>query len=248
MKIKNILISQPAPNGCSPYEEIKEKYGLNVDFIPFIRVQGLSAKDFRAQRINLTEHTAVVFTSRSAIDTFFTLSEELRVTIPDSMKYFCSTEAVALYLQKYIVYRKRKIFFGKGNIPSLIEAVGSKHKNEKFLLTLADCYNPDLPKAFENAGLTFTKAILTRTLNEDLSGVDLKKYQMLIFYTPADVRSLLDNFPEFKQNATLFGTFGKATAAALKEAKLEPCFQAPTPEAPSIAQALTLYLEKEKQS
>lgn len=246
MRIKNILISQPAPNGCSPYEEIREKYGLVIDFIPFIRVEGLSAKDFRAQRINILDHTAVVFTSRSAIDTFFSLSEELRTTIPDAMKYFCTTEAVAVYLQKYIVYRKRKIFFGKGNIPSLIEAIGSKHKNERFLLTLADSYNPDLPLAFENAGLDFTKAIFTRTLMEDLSKINLRKYQLLIFYSPADVRSLIENFPDFKQNSTLFGTFGKATAAALKEARLEPCFQAPTPEAPSIAQALTIYLEKEK--
>ncbi|HQB23555.1 MAG TPA: uroporphyrinogen-III synthase, partial [Bacteroidales bacterium] len=122
----------------------------------------------------------------------------------------------------------------------------SKHKNERFLLTLADCHNPDLPLAFENAGLDFTKAIFTRTLMEDLSKINLRKYQLLIFYSPADVRSLIENFPDFKQNSTLFGTFGKATAAALKEARLEPCFQAPTPEAPSIAQALTIYLEKEK--
>ncbi|NLA15910.1 MAG: uroporphyrinogen-III synthase [Bacteroidales bacterium] len=246
MKIKNILISQPKPNGYSPYEEIIEKYGLNIDFIPFIRVEGLSAKDFRAQRINVLDHTAIIFTSRSAIDSFFSLSEEMRIAIPDTMKYFCSTEAVAFYLQKYIVYRKRRIFFGKGNLASIIEAIGSKHKNERFLFTLADCYNPDLPLAFEKAGLTFTKAILTRTLTEDLSKVDLKKYQLLIFYSPAEVRSFMENFPDFKQNSTLFGTFGNATAATLKDANLKPCFQAPTPEAPSIAQALTNYLEKDK--
>lgn len=246
MKIRNILISQPTPNGCSPYVEIKEKFGLNIDFIPFIRVAGLSAKDFRIQRINILDHTAVVFTSRSAIDSFFHLSEEMRITIPETMKYFCMTEAVAFYLQKYIVYRKRKIFSGKGNIPSLVEIINPKHKNEVFLLTLADCYNPELPLAFEKAGLKFTKAILTRTIMEDLSGVDLKKYQMLVFYSPADVRSLLENFPDFKQNSVLFGTFGNATATALKEASLQACFEAPTPEAPSIARALMLYLEKNK--
>ncbi len=246
MKIKNILISQPTPNGCSPYVEVIDKFGLSIDFIPFIRVEGLSAKDFRTQRVSIPDHTAVVFTSRSAIDSFFHLCEELRITIPETLKYFCMTEAVAFYLQKYIVYRKRKIFFGKGNIPSLLEAIGPKHKNEKFLLTLADCYKPELPHTFEKAGLKFTKAILTRTKMEDLSTVDLKKYQMMVFYSPADVRSLMENFPDFKQNSILFGTFGNATALALKEASLQSCFEAPTKEAPSIAQALMLYLDKNK--
>ena len=134
MKIKNILISQPNPNGSSPYVEVKEKFGLNIDFIPFIRVEGLSAKDFRVQRVNIPDHSAVVFTSRSAVDSFFHLCEEMRITIPESMKYFCITEAIAFYLQKYIIYRKRKICFGKGNVPSLLETIGSKHKTENFLL------------------------------------------------------------------------------------------------------------------
>ena len=246
MKIKNILISQPTPNGGSPYVEIKDKFNLNIDFVPFIRVEGLSAKDFRLQRIALADHTAVVFTTRSAIDSFFHLCEEMRVTIPETLKYFCMTEAVAFYLQKYIVYRKRKVFFGKGNIPSLIDAIVPKHKKETFLLTLADCYNPEFPQAFEKAGLKYTKAILTHTLMEDLSFLELKKYQMLVFYSPADVRSLLENFPEFRQNGLLFGTFGAATAYALKEANLQSCFEAPTPEAPSVAQALMRYLEKNK--
>ncbi|MDD4919464.1 MAG: uroporphyrinogen-III synthase [Bacteroidales bacterium] len=246
MKIRNILISQPTPNGGSPYVEIKDKFSLNIDFVPFIRVEGLSAKDFRLQRINLPDHTAVVFTSRSAIDSFFHLCEEMRITIPETMKYFCMTEAVAFYLQKYIVFRKRKVFCGKGNIPTLIDAIVPKHKNETFLLTLADCYNPEFPLAFEKAGLKYTKAILTHTLLEDLSFLELKKYQMLVFYSPADVRSLQENFPEFRQDGILFGTFGAATASALKEANLQACFEAPTPEAPSVAQALMLYLEKNK--
>ncbi|MDD2289069.1 MAG: uroporphyrinogen-III synthase [Bacteroidales bacterium] len=246
MKIKNILISQPSPNGGSPYVEIKEKFSLNIDFVPFIRVEGLSAKNFRLQRITLPDHTAIIFTTRSAIDSFFHLCEEMRVTIPETMKYFCMTESVAFYLQKYIVFRKRKVFFGKGNIQSLIDTIVPKHKNETFLLTLADCYNPEFPLAFEKAGLKYTKAILTHTLLEDLSFLELKKYQMLIFYSPADVRSLLENFPEFRQDGILFGTFGAATASALKEANLQSCFEAPTPEAPSVAQALMLYLEKNK--
>ena len=246
MKIKNILITQPAPNGGSPYLEIKEKFNLNIDFIPFIRVEGLSARDFRSQRVNLQDHSAVVFTSRSAIDSFFHLCEEMRLTIPESLKYFCMTESVAFYLQKYIIYRKRKIFYGKGNIPSLIETIGSKHKNDTFLLTLADCYKPELPQAFDKAGLKYTKAILTHTIIEDLSPVELKKYQMMVFYSPGDVRSLLENFPDFKQDSVLFGTFGANTATALKEANLQACFEAPTPEAPSVAQALMLYLEQHK--
>ncbi len=246
MKIKNILISQPNPNGSSPYVEVKEKFGLNIDFIPFIRVEGLSAKDFRVQRVNILDHSAVVFTSRSAVDSFFHLCEEMRITIPESMKYFCITEAIAFYLQKYIIYRKRKICFGKGNVPSLLESIGSKHKTENFLLTLADNYKPELPKAFEKAGLKHTKAILNRTITEDLSNLELTHYQMLIFYSPTDIKSLLENFPDFKQNDTLIGTFGPTTATALKEANLQSCFEAPTPEAPSVAQALMLYLEKKK--
>ncbi len=246
MKIKNILISQPNPNGGSPYVEVKEKFGVSIDFIPFIRAQGLSAKDFRAQHITVLDHTAVVFTSRTAIDSFFHLCEEMRITVPENMKYFCMTEAIALYLQKYIVYRKRKISFGQGTVPSLMESIGPKHKGENFLLALADNYKPDIPDAFDAAGLKHTNAILHRTVSEDVSALNLSKYQMIVFYSPADIKSLFENFPDFKQNDTLFVTFGTKTATALKEANLSACIEAPSPEAPSIAKALLLYFDKEK--
>lgn len=243
MEIKHILISQPNPNGSSPYVEVQDKFHLNVDFIPFIKVQGVSARDFRAQRITILDHTAIVFTSRMAIDSFFHLCEELRVTVPEDMKYFCMTEAIAFYLQKYIVYRKRKISYGKGNVASLLEAIGNKHKNEKFLLAMADTFKPEFPEAFEKAGLSYTKGIFLHTVCEDLTKVDLSKYQMLVFYSPSDVKSLFENYPNFEQGDTLFATFGPATAQALKEAHLHSCFEAPTPEAPSIAKALSIYLE-----
>lgn len=246
MKIKNILISQPNPNGGSPYIEIKEKFGVAIDFVPFISAQGLSAKDFRAQHISVLDHTAIVFTSRTAIDSFFHLCEEMRITVPETMKYFCMTEAIAFYLQKYIVYRKRKISYGKGTVASLIEAIGPKHKGENFLLALADNYKPDLPNAFASAGLKHTNAILHRTVSENVTALDLSKYQMIVFYSPADIKSLFENFPDFQQNDMLFVTFGTNTATALKEAHLTASIEAPTPEAPSVAKALLLYLEKEK--
>lgn len=246
MRIKNILISQPEPTGGSPYTEVQEKYGLHIDFVPFIKVEGLCAKDFRLQRITILDHTAIVFTTRSAIDAFFHLCEEMRITIPETMKYFCITEAIAFYLQKYIVYRKRKISFGKGNIASLMETIGPKHKGENFLLTLADNYKPELPNAFIQAGLKHTKAILHRTVFEDISQVDLSKYQMVVFYSPADVKSLIHSFPDFHQEQLLFASFGPTTAASLKEANIQTCFEAPTPEAPSIAKALMIYMDKNK--
>ena len=244
MTVKRILIAQPEPSGASPYADLMEKHKVKVDFQPFVHVEGLSAKEFRTQRIDILKHTAVVFTARTAVDHFFRLSEELRVTVPETMKYFCMTDAIANYLQKYIVYRKRKIFFGNGTIASLIESVGVKHKGELFLLALADNYKPEIPKAFEKAKLKSTKAILYRTVNTDLSSLELKKFDMLVFYSPAEIKSLFDNFPDFKQNSTLLATFGATTAKALKEQKLAAALEAPTPEAPSMAKALELYFKK----
>ena len=244
MKNKQILISQPNPNGSSPYFELSEKYGVTVEFFPFFRVESLTPKEFRAQKVNILDHTAVVFTARTAIDTFFRLCEEIRITIPESMKYFCMSESVAFYLQKYIIYRKRKIFFGKGDIASMLEVIGNKHKDEKFLLALADNYKPEIPKSFEKAKLKSTRAILYRTVNSDLRTLDLKKYGMLVFYSPADVKSLFDNFPDFQQEELLFATFGPATAKALKAAKCKATIEAPSPEAPSITKALVLYFDR----
>ena len=197
MKVKKILISQPAPTNGSPYTEIISKYKVDIDFVPFFHVEPLQAKEFRLQKVNILEHTAVVFTSRSAIDAFFKISEEMRVAIPETMKYFCVSESIALYLQKYIVYRKRKIFFGNGQSSSIIDAIGAKHKNEHFMLAVADNGNKtDLPKIFTKNKLKHSTAIMVKTVYSNLSSVNVKSYDMLVFYSPSDVKALRDNFPD----------------------------------------------------
>ena len=243
MKIKNILISQPEPTNGSPYSDLISKHKINIDFIPFFRVEALSAKEFRMQKVSIPEATAVVFSARSAIDAFFKICEELRITIPETMKYFCISEAVALYLQKYIVYRKRKIFYGNGTNSSIIDLVGSKHKNENFMLAAADNCKTDLHKLFVKAKIKHTTAVFVKTVNSDLSTINLENYDFLVFYSPSDVKSLQENFPDFTQKDLKFATFGTGTLKALKAAKLSAEVTAPTPEVPSIAKALQLYLE-----
>ena len=244
MKVKNILISQPQPPNSSPYTEIISKYGINIDFCPFFRMESLTAKEFRAQKINILDFTAIVFTSRTTIDAFFHLCEELRVAVPETMKYFCVSEAIALYLQKYIVYRKRKIFFGNGTQSSIIDAIGTKHKDEKFLIATADNNKNDVQKLFSKTKFKFDSAVFVKTTKNDLSGLSLSKYQMMVFYSPSDMKSLLESFPEFKQGDLLIATFGPATAKAVKDAGFEIAIEAPSPQVPSIAKALALYLEK----
>lgn len=244
MKISNILISQPAPANNSPYAELISKYGVNIDFQPFFRVEPLNAKEFRVQKINILDFTAIVFTARTTIDAFFRLCEELRITVPETMKYFCNSEAIALYLQKHIVYRKRKIFFGNGTLSSIIDIIGTKHKDENFLLATADNVKGDLHKLFAKAKLKHDSAAFIKTINIDLHEVKLSKYQMLVFYSPSDIKSLQENFPDFNDKDIKFATFGTTTAKAMKSAKLTPTIIAPTPEAPSIAKALLLYFEK----
>ena len=246
MSVKKILISQQQPMTASPYASIAEKFGVEMDFKPFFKIEPLTSREFRSQRINILDHTAIVFSARTTIDAFFQLCEELRVKVPETMKYFCTTEAVANYLQKHIVYRKRKIFFGKGTVDSIIEAIGTKHKNETFLIAATDSTKPDVLKAFTKAKLKFQSAVFCKTMYSDMKEWDLHKYQMLVCYSPLDVKSLQDNFPEFKQENIKFLAFGPATAKALKDAGIEVEITAPTPEAPSVAQALLIYLEKNK--
>lgn len=242
---KRILISQPAPTAGSPYTDLVNKYGLDIDFIPFFKVEPVSLNDFRSQRVNILDYTAIVFSSRTAIDSFFNLAKKMRVAIPETMKYFCQSEAIALYLQKYIVYRKRKIFFGNGTSASLIDCIGTKHKNEKFLISCTDSLRSDVKAMFTNAKYNFGSAILVRTVCSDIKqNVDLSKYGMVVFYSPSDVKSLFQNFPEFTQNKLLFATYGKSTAKAAKEASLSIEIEAPTPESPSIAAALSNYFAK----
>jgi uroporphyrinogen-III synthase len=245
MIIKNVLVAQAAPADASPYEELAGKYNIKIEFCPFIHVEQLSVKEFKAQKVDILKHTAVIFISRTGVDHFFNLCEEMRIAIPYTMKYFCLTGAIAFYLQKYIVYRKRKIFYGNGTIESVIEAIGTKHKSEIFLLALAGNSKPEIPKAFEKAKMKHTKAIIYRTENSDLSHIKLSRYDMLVFYSAAEVKSLIDNFPDFKQNGTKLAAFGAATLKALKAAKLKATVEAPTPEAPSMAKALELFLAKQ---
>ena len=241
---KKILVAQPAPKNNSPYAELETKYRLSFDFCPFFTVNPVSTRSFRGQHVNILDYTAIVFTSRSLIDSFFHICEETRVTVPEDMKYFCQNQQIALYLQKYIVYRKRKIFFGDGKPLSVVNAIGAKHKNEKFLIACTDGLRPDMAMAFETAGLKYGSAVFMNTVVSDIKHLDLSSYSALVCYSPCDVRSLLENFPEFKQENLLLATFGVNTAKAARDAGLNVEIMAPTPEAPSIAQALNLYCSK----
>lgn len=244
MKVKSILVSQPEPGTAkSPYYELAEKNGLKIDFRPFIQVEGVSAKEFRKTRIHILDHTAVIFTSRTAIDHFFRISQELRITVPDSMKYFCISEATAFYLQKYIVYRKRKIFYADGRFSDLT-SVMKKHKDEKFLVPLSDIHKQEIPMLLDKEGYKYTKAILYRTVSSDLSDLSDIKYDVLVFFSPSGIKSLFQNFPEFKQNDTLIACFGPTTAKAVHDAGLRLDIEAPTSQAPSMTMALEQYIKK----
>ena len=244
MKIKKVLISQPKPQTeKSPYFCLADKNNLKIDFRQFIQVEGVSAKEFRQTRIDILEHTAIIFTSKTAIDHFFRICEELRFTVPDSMKYFCVSESIAYYLQKYIVYRKRKIFYGTNNFKDLLEVL-LKHKEENYLIPLSDTHNDDIPGILTKNKLRFTKAILYRTVSSDLSDLADIDYDLLVFYSPSGIKSLLENFPNFDQNNTKIASFGPATAKAVKDAGLRLDIQAPMPNAPSMTMALEQYINK----
>ena len=243
MEIKRVLISQPEPSGASPYTELISKWGLTIDFRPFFRVEGVSVRDFVAQRVTILDYTAIVFTSRTAIDSFFHICEQTRVAVPETMKYFCQSEAIAVYLQKYIVYRKRKIFFGSGTVASMVQAIGAKHRNENFLIACTDNLKPEVHKLFTKEKLKHGSAVFVRTVSNDLSGLNPHDYQVVAFYSPSDVKSLQEAYPDFEQKDLVFATFGPSTAKAMEEAGLKVDIKAPTPNAPSIAEALSNYLE-----
>ena len=245
MSVKNILISQQQPTTASPYTSIADKFGVNFDFKPFFKIEPLTSREFRAQRINILDHTAIVFSARSTIDAFFQLCEELRVKVPETMKYFCTTEAVANYLQKHIVYRKRKIFFGDGKPDSIIGLIGTKHKAEKFLIATAESSTKDaVTKAFETQKYDFETAVFVKPVSQDIKDVDLHSYDMIVFFNPADVKSLHENQPEFTQGDIKFVSYGKSIVGAMEEAGLKIEISAPTVEAPSVAKALEIYLAK----
>lgn len=246
MKIKSILVSQPEPQTAkSPYFELAEKNGLKIDFRPFIQVEGVPAKEFRQTRIKILDHSAVIFTSRTAIDHYFRICQEMRITVPDSMKYFCISEATAFYLQKYIVYRKRKIFYANGTFTDLT-SVMKKHADEQFLVPLSDIHKQEIPNLLDKGGYKYTKAILYRTVSADLSDLADIKYDVLVFFSPSGIKSLYQNFPEFEQNSTRIACFGPSTAKAVQEAGLRLDIEAPTSQAPSMTMALEQYIKKNK--
>jgi uroporphyrinogen-III synthase len=244
MKIKKILVSQPQPaSEKSPYHELALKNNVKIDFRPFIHVEGIACKEFRKQRVDILNHTAVIFTSKTAINHFFRIAEEMRVTVPDPMKYFCISESVAFYLQKYIVYRKRKIFYGQGKFSDLIDII-TKHSEEKFLVPLSDQHMEEIPQLLENNNIRYTKAILYRTVCSDLSDLSAINYDVLVFFSPSGVKSLLHNFPKFKQNNIKIASFGETTARAVKDAGLRLDLQAPLPHAPSMTMALDQFIKE----
>ena len=245
MKIKNILVSQPEPVDLekSPYGELAKNHNLNIDFNKFIKIEGVTSKEFRQTRIQLLDFTAIIFTSRNAVDHFFRLAKDLRVEIPDDMKYFCISESTAFYLQKYVQYRKRKIFHGKQSFEQLMELI-KKHKDEKYLLPCSDIHKASMTRMLEESNIDYQKAVFYKTLASDLSHLDIKEYDMLIFFSPSGVKSLIKNFPEFKQNSTLIAAFGPTTAKAVDDAGLKLNIAAPTKTAPSMTMAIEQYIQK----
>lgn len=244
MKVKTILVSQPKPESeRSPYFDLMDRCNVKIDFRPFIHIEGVPGKEFRKERINILDYKAVIFTSRNAVDHFFRICEELRITVPDSMKYFCISESTAYYLQKYVVYRKRKIFHGKLKFSDLIDVI-NKHSQEKFLLPCSDIHKQEIPKVLEENNIDFDKAVLYRTVCSDLSDLKDVNYDVLVFFSPSGIKSLFQNFPEFEQNSTRIAVFGPTTAKAAEDAKLRIDISAPQPEAPSMSMALEHYIKK----
>jgi uroporphyrinogen-III synthase len=243
--IKKILVSQPEPgDGKSPYYDIADKYGVQIVFRPFIKIESVNAKEFRAQRVNILDHTAIIFTAKTAIDHFFRLSEELRIQIPEMMKYFCVTEAIAVYLQKYIVYRKRKIFYPQSGKKEDMMIPINKHSKETFLLPMSDVHKEDLTHLLDEKKIKYNKAIMYKTVSNDFQEEEIFDYDVLLFFSPAGISSLLKNFPKFNQNGTAIGTFGPTTAKAVRDAGLRLDIEAPSEETPSMTAALENYLKK----
>jgi len=246
--VKKILITQPKPDGeKSPYFDLAKKHGINLDFHPFIVVDGIQAKDFRKQKIDIGSYTAVVFTSRNAIDHFFRICDEMKITVSQETKYFCITEAVALYLQKFILYRKRKVFYGAdGTNKSLFDVINKHKDNEKFLYPCSESFDSDITNWLKLNNCEHATPVLYRIISNDITEVMARGYDVICFFTPGGVKSLLENFPKFKQNGTAIGAFGINTFKAAEDAGLVLDIKAPQPQAPSMVSALELYLSSLK--
>ncbi len=243
-KVKSILVSQPEPSDKnSPYHKLADKYNLKIDFRQFIEIDPVDSKEFRRQKVNILDHTAVIFTSRNAVDHFFRLAAETKVEVPTDMKYFCISEQTANYLQKYIVIRKRKIFTGERTAQDLLEVI-KKHKKEKYIFPCSDIRKDDIPNFMDKNGCTWSELIIYRTVASDLSDLENVYYDILAFYSPSGIKSLFDNFPDFKQNKTRIAAFGPTTAKAVRDAGLILDIQAPLPNAPSMTGALEYYIKK----
>ena len=246
MKVSKILVSQPKPaSDKSPYFDIARKYGVTIDFKQFIQVESVSSKEFRQQKVTILDHTAIVFTSRHAIDHFFGLCAELRVAIPDNMKYFCVSETIALYIQKYVQYRKRKVFFGDNGKMEGLLPVMVKHKSEKYFVPLSSVHTDEIAQMLDANNLQHTEAVMYRTVSHIFEPGELDGYDMMIFFSPAGIVSLKENLPGFTQGEMKIACFGPATAAAIKEENLRLDLEAPTATAPSMTMALEQYLAKE---
>ena len=244
MKIKTILVSQPEPKiENSPYFDLEEKQKVKIDFRPFIHVEGVSAKEIRLQKVDFSIYSAVIMTSRNAVDHFFRIAKEMRFKVPDSMKYFCQSEPVALYLQNYVVYRKRKIYVGKRNFTDLVPLI-NKYKNEKFLLPSSDKLKSVIPKTLEDIGVQFKQAVFYKTVISDLSDLKNVYYDILVFFSPSGIDSLFHNFPNFKQNDTRIAVFGNTTVKAVENKGLRVDVAAPTTEMPSMTMALNKYIQE----
>ena len=246
MKFKTILISQPEPvNENSPYTRLREKHNLKIDFRPFIHVEGVDAKYVRRQKIDFADYTSVILTSRNSVDHFFRLAEDMRFKVSDATKYFCQSEAVAFYLQKYVVYRKRKIYVGEKSLTDL-ESVFKKFKDEKFLLPSSDILKPSTSSFLDSIGIDWTRAQLYKTVVSDLSDLRDVSYDVLVFFSPSGIQSLFHNFPDFEQNNTKIAVYGNTTVKAADEAKLRIDIKAPTEETPSMTMAIEKFISASK--
>lgn len=242
MKVKSILVSQPDPGDKkTPYHTLAEKFKLKLDFRPFIQVDPVAARELRKQRLDILNHTAVILTSRNAVDNFFRVAEEMKVELPPTMKYFCMNEGVSLYTQKYIVLRKRKMFFGKGQLPEFLTLLKG-HGKERFLFPCSNIRAEDIPNFLDQHKMNYTEAVMYKTVNADLSDLADVYYDIIVFFSPADIKSLFDNFPEFVQNNTRIAGWGKTTHQAIEEAQLINNIPAPSADAPSMVAALENYI------
>jgi uroporphyrinogen-III synthase len=247
-KVKTILVSQPEPKiENSPYFDLQEKQKVKIDFRPFIHVEGVEAKEIRQQKVDLANYTAIILTSRNSVDHFFRVADEMRFKVPDSMKYFCQSEAVAYYLQKYVVYRKRKIYVGKRTFADLSPLI-KKYKEESFLLPTTDKLKPEVPEILNDLGVKWKQSVFYKTVISDLSDLANVYYDILVFFSPSGIESLFKNFPEFKQNDTLIAVFGNTTIKAVEAHGLRVDISAPTPETPSMTMALKKYIDQANKS